>query len=95
MAIMSFKALGILLVTASPPTFEGRIREVFELRCSVCHGPGKVQPSDWTDYPTAYSKQDWIRYRVLELEDMPRGSVLPEDEKELIREWIDSGAPER
>lgn len=76
------------------PTYRGQVRDIFVNRCSMCHGDGKMNPSDWTDYAQAFAKKDLILQRVVVEGTMPMGSPLEDADRELIRRWIDKGAIE-
>lgn len=71
-----------------PVTFEA-VRPIFQDRCVKCHSSSNW---NWTDYETAYAKRVQIRDRVWVLRSMPLGQAMPEAERMLVRDWVDSGA---
>lgn len=65
-----------------------QVRPIFEGRCQRCHSEAKW---DWTDYDVAYSKRQSIKARVWILRTMPVGGEITQDERKLIRDWVDDG----
>jgi uncharacterized membrane protein len=64
-------------------------KPIFEKRCVSCHS----QPHwNWTNYDVAYAKRDQIKNRVWNLRNMPLGAGMPEEERKVIKDWVDSGA---
>ena len=80
-----------LIVT---PTFRGQVRDIFVNRCSMCHGEGKMNPNDWTEYTQAFAKKDRIIQRVVVEKSMPLGMPLPDAEFAIVKAWLEGGAPE-
>lgn len=67
------------------------IRPIFQERCFRCHSSANW---DWTQYPIAFEKRGRIRVRVWEARSMPLGGQITEEERKLIRDWVDSGGQE-
>lgn len=78
----------------SSPVYVGDVQAIFQNRCTMCHGPGKMHPKDWSDYATAFSNRALIDRRVWEVRDMPMGGNITEAERARIHQWIADGAPE-
>lgn len=67
-----------------------QVQPIFKNRCLKCHS---AHNWDWTNYDVAYAKRDRIKSRVWTTRSMPLGSSdITEDERRLIRDWVDSGA---
>jgi len=86
--------LGLTDPITHNPKFEthkvrfSEVKPVFENRCKSCH----YQPHwDWTKYETAYPKRHTIKTRVWVLRNMPAGGKITEDERKLIRDWVNDG----
>ena len=75
-------------------SFTGQIQSLFRTKCSMCHGAGRANPKDWTDYATAYSNRDLIDRRVWVNRDMPLGGGLTDQERSEVHQWIAAGAPQ-
>lgn len=74
-------------------TFIEDILPIIENRCSLCHSEASGLPF-WEDYDTLFEKQDRVRARVFEFQDMPRGNAtgMTQEERQLVADWIDQGA---
>jgi len=59
-------------------------RPLFAENCVPCH--------DWTDYTAAYRARDSIRILVWD-GNMPMVGPLPQEERDLLVEWINCGLP--
>jgi uncharacterized membrane protein len=93
--------VGSPLAAAAPPFAD--VRAVIVLRCGVCHSEEPVQPGFMA--PPANVKMDTpqqirqlaprIRVRAIEQQTMPPGNVtgMHDDERALLRRWLDAGAP--
>ncbi len=88
--------------SAAVPAFTD-VRGVIVQRCGVCHSEQPVQPSFMA--PPANVRMDTpqqirllaprIRARAIEQRTMPPGNVtgMHDDERALLRRWLDAGAP--
>lgn len=65
---------------------------IFTKYCSTCHYENSPFPN-WFDYTTVISKVDRLKDRVLVKKDMPMGVEMPDTDREILRQWIDAGAP--
>jgi len=110
-ALIYLTALPTLSARVAPAAPSGpapsfvEIRTVLVQRCAVCHSetpvmPGFVAPPvnvrmDTPQQIRALAGR--IRVRAVEQKTMPPGNVtfMTDDERELIRRWIDAGAPVR
>ncbi|MDE0118703.1 MAG: c-type cytochrome [Bdellovibrionales bacterium] len=91
-------------VTSQSKTRFEEVKPIFQKRCTLCHGPGKMQPtSDWLDYATSKSRVDngELFNRIWTLKDdpakgMPMGNStqMTDEERELIKKWIEDGGLE-
>ncbi len=80
------------------------VKPILQQRCTLCHGPGKMQPtSDWLDYATSKSRVDNGEFlnRIWTLKDdpvkgMPMGNAtqMTDKERSLIKKWIEDGGLE-
>lgn len=77
---------------APPVSFSKDIAPIFKSKCAVCHGSGKSEPHDFTDYATAFANKDLINNRVVVKKDMPMGSTLPQATIDLVASWVNGGA---
>lgn len=72
-------------------TYTNDVRPIFVTNCSECHnsrGPGK----NWLNYDVAYENRARIRERVWYLRDMPLGRQMAEEDRRIIKQWVDQGA---
>ena len=71
-----------------------QIRPILENRCMNCHGHSSTGAIfiDWSDYNVSFERRDELKLRVVELRNMPMYSKMPNQERELIRLWIEQGA---
>jgi len=76
-------------------TYTKHARSIFKKNCLPCHNLNNPYnlPS-WLDYKTAYDKRVQIRYRIWEIRSMPLGKDMPENERKMIKDWIDQGSKE-
>jgi hypothetical protein len=89
----------------SGPTFSNEVVRVFQSRCQSCHHPGDIAPFSLMTYKDAAPHADAIRY-MTQTHQMPPwkptpacgdfadARVLGQDEIDLIKKWVDNGAPE-
>jgi mono/diheme cytochrome c family protein len=92
-------------VTATNPTYLHDIMPLFLGKCSRCHNDQSSFLPNWLDYKTAYSHRAEIKRRVWDSwkekyykESMPVANcqecrTITEDDRAMIRDWVDSGAP--
>ncbi len=74
-------------------SYKKDIQPIFANRCTSCHTPTGFLP-DWMDYQTASAMAEGIKTRVVVKKDMPMGFPMPDEERELVRKWVDGGALE-
>jgi uncharacterized membrane protein len=71
------------------------VQPIIQKRCTPCHVPGGymygVVPLD--TYEKVGLKAPRIVKLVLELRTMPFQREMPDDERELLAQWIDAGMP--
>ena len=89
----------------------GKVREIFEAKCTDCHGPELPRPKGKFGYildlrRVAANPEYIVRghpeksdlYDMVFKEDMPGEDAnvppLTRDEKDIVRRWIEAGAPE-
>jgi peroxiredoxin len=85
-------------------TYAKHIAPILQKRCVGCHQPGEVAPFALSSYEDAAGWAPTIR-RVVKQERMPpwhadarpgqfrNDTRMPEEERQLVYRWIDSGAP--
>ena len=83
---MSELALFLMLLN---PTYTEDIKPLFHDRCSKCHD--SMGDKNWQVYENAYKYRVSIRNKII-TKEMPEGEDMPGNERDLIVEWIDSGA---
>lgn len=88
---------------AANSTYLRDILPIFAGKCSRCHNQQSVL-GNWLDYKTAFGDRREIRRRVWDAwkghyykQPMPAGNspesiALTDEERTLIREWVDTGA---
>ncbi len=76
----------------SVPGFSA-VQSIFQAKCASCHGAGKANPKDWSDYDTAASNKELIFQRAIVAKNMPVGGALSTSELRLIAAWVKGGAP--
>ncbi len=86
-------------------TYTKDVAPILNRRCAGCHRPGEIAPFALTSYDEVVGWADMIR-EVLEQQRMPpwlansaygsfaNDARMPDDEKRLIREWAENGAPQ-
>lgn len=77
-------------------TFTKHIAPIFSAKCTVCHQAGGQSP-DLSNYSLIKTQVDGgrIKARVIDQNPsvMPQGGSLPQNELDLIKCWLDAGAP--
>ena len=87
---------GINALAADSPSYRGNILPILQKYCSACHGSGS-DIGDVTDYATAFGMKESIFNTVTVDKSMPMGSAgkkITEDERNLIGQWVATGAAE-
>lgn len=94
---------GLNVATLSPVCYETEIAPIFINSCGSCHGQGKDRGGFiFTDYNsimksiTPFNAQKSVAYQAITgkafTQLMPPGGALSENDRILIRVWIDQGA---
>lgn len=81
------------VVTKPPntnPTYMDDIKPLFQAKCLNCHNSTGPFP-DWMNYEVVFNKKEAIKNRIVVKKDMPLGSTLTDDERNMIKVWIDKG----
>lgn len=76
---------------ASDPTYTKDIKPIFKNRCSKCHD--YMQDKNWQVYENAFKYKEVIKAKMISKE-MPMGEDMPQEERNLIIKWVDTGAKE-
>lgn len=78
----------------SPATFSKDISPLFESKCKSCHDGTQVSQgaSILITYSQISTDTAGIRYRCLEIKDMPRGTTFTSTEEAKLKCWLDNGA---
>ncbi|MGO8764495.1 MAG: c-type cytochrome [Limisphaerales bacterium] len=91
--------------TNQTPTYLRDIQPIFMGNCSRCHNQESRFVYNWLDYRTAYADRWEIRRRVwdswqgtyykesMPIANSPESLVLTDEQRRLIREWVDGGSP--
>jgi len=88
-----------------PVTFNDQIAPIIYSRCSNCHRKGQIGPFAFTSYEEVIEHAQLIRDVTLsgvmppwradpEFRHFRNENVLSDEERELIRRWVDAGAPQ-
>lgn len=83
-------------VTAENVTYTNFVGGLFQTRCSSCHtgsGPGTAK---WvfSGYASVQDNLARINDVVVVRKIMPQGGSLPNNQLELLKAWIEKGAPQ-
>jgi len=94
----------VVLSTADQhPTYLRDVLPIFMGNCSSCHNQQSRFVYNWLDYKTAYSDRWEIRRRIwdswkgsyykepMPIANSPESLNLTEDQRLIIREWVDQG----
>jgi uncharacterized membrane protein len=73
-------------------SFQRDIRPIFKAKCVMCHGSGKMNPNDYSDYNTALASKASINQRVVVRKDMPMGMKMDQSLRDMVGAWIRGGA---
>ena len=86
-------------------TYSNQVARIFQRQCVECHRPGEIAPFSLTSYDEVVGWADTIA-EVIEEQRMPPWHANPqhgrfknerlmtEDEKQMIYDWVASGAPQ-
>lgn len=81
---------------ASDVSWEGRVFGMFEEKCSLCHGDtGGFNAESYADVMKAVTPGDPDNSKVVQVQIGDHPGLFDNDEFDLLREWIEAGAPER
>jgi mono/diheme cytochrome c family protein len=98
------KTGGTTSLVSSNPTYLHDILPLFLGKCSRCHNDQTTFLPDWLDYKMAYAHRAEIRRRVwdswknkyfkesMPVANCPECRTITEDDRALIRDWVDTGA---
>ncbi|MCM2279541.1 MAG: hypothetical protein NDJ89_15805 [Oligoflexia bacterium] len=78
--------------STGPINYVTQIQPLFSLKCSMCHNPSSAVPN-WLDYNVAFANRAKIRDRIFVRRDMPLIGSLTDEERKLVADWVDAGAP--
>ena|ERR1035441_6365485 len=90
----------------SIPTYLRDIQPIFMGNCSRCHNQQSRFVYNWLDYKTAFAGRWEIRRRVwdsyqgsyykeaMPIANSPESLALTDDERKMIRDWVNSGSPQ-
>lgn len=72
-------------------TFEQNIKPLFKEKCSLCHNAASALPN-LLNYDVAFEKKDRLVDRVYLKRDMPLVAFMTDEERTLVKQWVDDGA---
>lgn len=87
------------------PTYLRDIQPIFMGHCARCHNEQSRFVYDWLDYKTAYADRGELRRRIwdswkgdyykeaMPVANSPESLALTDEERMMIRNWVDGGAP--
>jgi mono/diheme cytochrome c family protein len=93
------------VATSSSPTYLRDVQPIFMGNCSRCHNQQSRFVYNWLDYKTAFADRWEIRRRVwdsyhgsyykeaMPIANSPESLALTDEERQTIRDWVNSGAP--
>ncbi|MGQ1785290.1 MULTISPECIES: c-type cytochrome [unclassified Saccharicrinis] len=86
---------GIKIVEPTEVSYSTDISPIIQMSCISCHTQGGFANGFFDDYDGVKTKVDngSFRQRVLVQKDMPPEGSLSDKELELIKAWLDDGAP--
>ena len=91
--------------TNQSPTYLRDVLPIFMGNCSSCHNQQSRFVYNWLDYKTAYGDRWEIRRRIwdswkgryykeaMPIANSPESLALNDDQRLIIRDWVDNGAP--
>lgn len=78
-------------------TFTKNIMPIFNNECVSCHSPGGGQSPDLSDYNLIKTQVDGGRIKARMIDGspsfMPTAGRLPDNQIDMIKCWLDAGAP--
>ena len=80
-------------IVAGSVNWERVSAEVFNPRCSICHGQGGAGINT-TDYQSVVQNIHRVQEAVFSRQSMPPDSPLTDYEQTLLRDWIQNGLPQ-
>ena len=94
-----------LPVLTVPPTYENYIGILFSLRCSACHGEDATSGLNLLTYATAVKggsdgavivPNDSANSKLFQIQSAGKHfAKLSPEELDMVKQWIDNGAPEK
>ncbi len=83
-------------VTVDNVTYANFAGALFQSSCSSCHTSGGEGTSHWTfsGYSSVVNNLERINDAVIVRRIMPKGGSLSARQLELLKAWIDKGAPQ-
>lgn len=72
-------------------TFDKDIRPIFSKNCTKCHNGSNNLPN-LLEYKVSFGLKDSILKRVSQERSMPYVGRITESERDLIEQWVESGA---
>ena len=100
----SAKMGGATSLVSTNPTYLHDILPLFLGKCSRCHNDQSTFLPNWLDYQTAYGHRAEIKRRVwdswkekyykesMPVANCPECRTITEDDRAIIRDWVNSGA---
>ncbi len=91
-------------MVSTNPTYLHDILPLFLGKCSRCHNDQTTFLPNWLDYKTAYAHRAEIKRRVwdswkdkyfkesMPVANCPECRTITEDDRAIIRDWVDTGA---
>jgi len=78
-------------------TYNEHTLSIFKKRCSLCHNKRTMPDKNWEDYKIAFKHRYHIKARTVILKNMPpsNNTKMTEDEREIIKQWVDQGGKEK
>ncbi len=82
-------------VTPANVTFENFGRDLFQNNCASCHSIGGEGAGRWiyTGYGSVSDNLGRINQVAIVARTMPKGGSLTTEQYDLLKAWIDKGAP--
>lgn len=85
-------------------TYSRDVAPILQRRCQACHRPGQIGPFSLLDYRDAVQWKDMVKEVVTERRMPPwqadhrygkfsNDRSMPDDEVEILRAWVENGAP--
>ena len=81
------------IMTGEEVSYAGDIRPLIDQNCSSssCHGAGSIV-FELVTYNQVKLKASAIKTQVWELENMPKGGIMSEANRNKFKDWVDAGA---